>query len=104
VLKRAFSDRDGKLSVPARLSAGACAGMTATLVRCVLAEIPLLFQARTAIRHPTRVTLLLRNTVLQTPCMCWGREFCAQEYSSMRLCHSALRFVLGLMGRPERWR
>ena len=33
VLKKAFADRDGKLSVPARLGAGACAGMAATLVR-----------------------------------------------------------------------
>ena len=32
VLKKAFADRDGKLSVPARLGAGACAGMAATLV------------------------------------------------------------------------
>ena len=33
VFKRAFAGRDGKLSVPARLGAGACAGMTATLAR-----------------------------------------------------------------------
>ena len=45
VFKRAFAGRDGKLSVPARLSAGACAGMTATLAHprpnppCVHAEL-----------------------------------------------------------------
>jgi solute carrier family 25 (mitochondrial phosphate transporter), member 23/24/25/41 len=32
-LKRRFADEDGKLSVPARLAAGACAGMISTLVR-----------------------------------------------------------------------
>lgn len=32
VFKRVFSDKDGKLSVHRRLAAGACAGMTATLV------------------------------------------------------------------------
>jgi len=50
VLKRAFSDRDGKLSVPARLSAGACAGMTATLVRCALAGESCSF-SRPALQH-----------------------------------------------------
>ena len=30
--KRAFSNKDGQLNVPGRLAAGACAGMTATLV------------------------------------------------------------------------
>ncbi|KAK9815602.1 hypothetical protein WJX72_006584 [[Myrmecia] bisecta] len=32
VLKRRFKDKDGNLSVPARLAAGGCAGMMATLV------------------------------------------------------------------------
>ena len=31
--KRHLRDGEGRLSVPARLAAGACAGMTATLVR-----------------------------------------------------------------------
>ena len=32
--KRGLRDREGHLSIPARLTAGALAGMTATLVRC----------------------------------------------------------------------
>jgi len=81
VLKRAFSDRDGKLSVPARLSAGACAGMTATLVRCALAGESRSF-SRPALHTtlPRHDTLLPRNTMLQTPCVYWGCMSCAQEY------------------------
>ena len=32
LFKQAFSDGEGRLGVPARLAAGACAGMTSTLV------------------------------------------------------------------------
>ena len=36
VFKKAFSSKEGDLSVPGRLAAGACAGMTATLVHSFL--------------------------------------------------------------------
>ena len=62
VFKRAFAGCDGKLSVPARLGAGACAGMTATLARprpnppCVHGE--LFFVPVSVTRHQIKICLL----------------------------------------------
>jgi len=38
--KRGLRDREGNLSIPARLTAGALAGMTATLVQHSLSGLP----------------------------------------------------------------
>ena len=51
LLKRAWADGEGRLSLPKRLAAGACAGMIATLVgRLLPAAAPHLLRRCTVLR------------------------------------------------------
>lgn len=62
VFKRAFADEEGKLSVPARLAAGACAGMASTLVTYPLDTLRLQMAVDPSVRSMAGATRHLYRT------------------------------------------